>query len=86
MGEGVLALPVEEVLSLWRQLERAEGNLPADSSERRVVQFEIVQLRQLYQRLTEKSTSSEVLLTAAHVQMGASRNALRRARARLDQE
>jgi hypothetical protein len=80
-----LALPVEEVLSLWRQLERAEGTLPADSSERQVVQFEIAQLRQLYQRLTEKSSSSEALLSAAHIQMGASREALARARVRLEE-
>jgi len=79
-----LALPIEEVLSLWRELERTHDELPADAPERQVIRLEIGRVRLLYRRLTERSEASSVLLTAAQQQIGYARAALDGARSRLD--
>ena len=79
-----MALPIEEVLSLWRELERTHDELPADAPERQVIRLEIGRVRLLYRRLTERSEASNVLLTAAQRQIGYSRTALEGARRRLD--
>ena len=71
-----MALPIEEVLSLWRELERTHDELPADAPDRQVIRLEIGRVRLLYRRLTERSEASTVLLTAAQRQMGYSRTAL----------
>ena len=78
-----MALPIEEVLSLWRELERARDELPADAPERQVIGLEIGRVRVLYRRLSERSEASSVLLNAAQRQIGLSRAALQGARRRL---
>jgi hypothetical protein len=78
-----MALPIEEVLSLWRELERARDELPPDAPERQVIGLEIGRVRVLYRRLTERSEASTVLLAAAQRQIGQSRATLLGARKRL---
>jgi len=61
-----MALPVEEVLSLWRELERTQRELPGGTPERQAIDTEIAEMRSLYQRLTEASQTSAALLDTAH--------------------
>lgn len=61
-----MGLPVEEVLSLWRELERTQRELPGGTPERQAIETEIAEMRSLYQRLTEASQTSAALLDTAH--------------------
>jgi hypothetical protein len=84
-----MALAVEEVLRVWRELERVDGALPADDPDRRVIAAEVVELKRLYRRLTVEAQISidrlqetrEVIVEARHV-LDVSRHRLDRSRAR----
>jgi hypothetical protein len=56
---------IEEVLALWRELERVHDKLPDDDPQRAAVAAEISSVRDLYRRLTEESQQSVTLLKAS---------------------
>ena len=72
-----MALPVEEVLGLWRELERAEFSLPPRAPQRRIIRKEIVDLRRLYRSLTSESHTSRERLEMSHVTIDAAKSLLR---------
>ena len=45
---------VEEVLAVWRELERVRESLPVGSTERTLVSREIRQMKRLYRSLTHR--------------------------------
>jgi septal ring factor EnvC (AmiA/AmiB activator) len=72
-----MAIPVEELLSLWRELERRRDELPAASVERQRLNDEIKNIRELYARVTQEGAATDVTLKV-------SRDAIARGRALLD--
>jgi len=60
-----MGLPVEDLLSTWRGLERVLGALPEDAPERNEVESAIQRLRGMYQRLTEAQDASARTLEAS---------------------
>lgn len=78
-----MAVPIEEVLSVWRELERTGDRLPENAPEREAILFEIVQMRRLYARLTERTETTDALLDGAHRQIAECRAAIRDAEHRL---
>ena len=56
---------IEEVLALWRELERVHEQLPEGDPTRRAVANEIAQVRGLYRRLTDESQQTATLLKAS---------------------
>ncbi|MFL5726372.1 MAG: hypothetical protein ACJ765_00985 [Chloroflexota bacterium] len=81
-----MALPIEDVLSLWREAERVLEELPADAPERRVVSAELVNLKRIYKRLTSESDATAETLGQSRVSIEAAHATLARARAHLDAE
>jgi len=69
-----MALAVEEVLSLWRDLERLREEFPSASVERQRIESEIDNLREVYARITANGEATDTALRA-------SRDAIERARA-----
>jgi hypothetical protein len=49
---------IAEALAIWREAERLLDRLPEDHPERKVIQFELIQARATYRRLTEVTTVS----------------------------
>lgn len=76
---------VERVLQLWREGERLLVELPAKDPERNVIQFEVVQLRGLYRRMTEASDATGTRLTSAVDTLERANALFRQARDRLGQ-
>ena len=77
-----MALPLEDVLSLWRELERVRDTLPADSPEGRAIAIEISRMRTLYRRMAARRTESEAKLRLSIDVVDGARQVLARARAR----
>jgi PAS domain-containing protein len=78
-----MALPIEDVLSVWRELERVHATLPPDAPERTVVAVEIVQMRAMYRSMTARRTESDARLAAALSAVDDAWKVLQRARDRL---
>jgi hypothetical protein len=49
---------VEEVLAVWRELERVRESLPVGSTERTSVNREILEVKRLYRSLTRRVSVS----------------------------
>jgi hypothetical protein len=56
---------IAEALAIWREAERLLERLPADHPERKVIQFELVQARATYRRLTERTAASRETIDAS---------------------
>jgi len=56
---------IEEVLALWRELERVHEGLPDGDPERDAIALEISRVRDLYRRLTHHSEHTASLLQAS---------------------
>jgi hypothetical protein len=81
-----MAVEVEEVLATWREAERALEALPAESSERPVIQIQVARLRRYYAQLTnETAPASWRLLEAAHQAIEETRVILAEAEMRLSE-
>ena len=78
-----MSVPVEEVLSLWRELERVREELPRAATERQLVDEQITAVHELYRRLTEGRASSLELLRTSRQTIDDGFAALARAQNRL---
>ena len=78
-----MALEVEEVLSLWREAERLLDGLPADAPERGVVSAQVVNLKQIYSRLTAGSDARDDVLADSHSAVVSAQTTLEAAKRRL---
>ena len=77
-----VAILVEEVLSVWRELERVEDALPTEAPDRVVVASEIFELRRLYRSVTDARDQSWAVISASRVTIEHARMVLARARER----
>jgi hypothetical protein len=50
---------IAEALAVWREAERLLEQLPQEHPDRKVIQFELVQARAVYRRLTERKDASK---------------------------
>ncbi|HEV7810554.1 MAG TPA: hypothetical protein VGO64_08140 [Candidatus Limnocylindrales bacterium] len=78
-----MALRVEEVLALWREAERVLDGLPVGDPERTHLNAEIVEIREIYARLTEAVDSTWTGLGSSREQMASASETLVRVRASL---
>jgi hypothetical protein len=76
-------VPVEEVLALWREAERARETLPEGHPERTAVERDIAELRAMYVRLTDGIEQSERQLQISHRQVARANALLGRIRSAL---
>jgi hypothetical protein len=74
---------IEEVLALWRELERVHEQLPEDDPTRRAVADEIARIRDLYRRLTNESQQTATLLKASQRTIERAHGVIRSAETRL---
>ena len=74
---------IEEVLALWRELERVQEQLPEDDPERHAVAGEIARIRDLYRRLTDQSQQTATLLKASQRTIERAHGVIRSAETRL---
>jgi len=80
-----MALRVEEVLSVWRDAERALNELPASAPERPRILRQVARLRRYHARLTtEVAPASWRLLSSTHDALTETRRLLGEARGRVD--
>jgi hypothetical protein len=78
-----MALPIEEVLRVWRELERLEVELPDDAPERRVISAEIVQMKRLYRSLVDNREATAERLRSSRDTLDQAQALIRDARGRL---
>lgn len=78
-----MAVPIEEVLALWREGERILGQLPDDAVDRRLVEAQVETLRGIYHRLSSQAATSGTAVEMSLRQIDAARASLERAKARL---
>jgi len=78
-----MAQPIEDVLRVWRELERVHEALPDDAPERRLVRIEIFQAKRLYQSMTRRQTETHAVLADAQDAIPRAEDMLARASARL---
>jgi len=78
-----VALPVEEVLSVWRELERRRDELSTVSDERQLLDVEIESIRRVYARIVEEAHATDAALTASRAAIDRARAVLDRANGRL---
>jgi hypothetical protein len=53
---------IAEALAIWREAERLLEGLPPEHPDRKVIQFELLQARALYRRLTERQVASREVI------------------------
>jgi hypothetical protein len=75
---------VEEVLGAWREAERLLEELPPIDPDHETVRLSVLELRDVYQRLTDARAGSATALQASREVLDSAGEVLRRARARLD--
>ena len=75
--------PIEEVLGLWRELERVRDALPAADPARDLVAHELVEVRRLYRRLTQERQDSAARLAASRATLTEARALIRTMHERL---
>jgi hypothetical protein len=79
-----MAVPIEDVLALWREAERLLEALPDESAERVAVHAEAAHLRELYRSLSAQATMTGPTLASSTEAIERSRRLLERVKARLD--
>jgi hypothetical protein len=79
-----MALPIEDVLALWREADRVLDELPPDAADRSRVQAELDSLRTLYARLTDGTTLSTEKLAVSKAAIERSQRVIAQARARIE--
>ena len=77
-----VAILVEEVLSVWRELERVEDALPTEAPDRVIVASEILELRRLYRSVTDARDRSWAVINASRATIEHARMVLDGARER----
>ena len=75
---------VDEVLAVWRELERVRESLPAGSTERTLVSREISHMKRLYRSLTRGVEESHAGLEPSRPTLAGAYDALRRAKLGLE--
>ena len=75
-----MSKPVEEVLSAWREAERALDSLPPIGRDHEDVSQAVVRLRAAYQSLTDGSDTSHAVVRASHASVEDARALLARLR------
>jgi hypothetical protein len=78
-----MTLAIEEVLAVWRDVERVRDALPPAHPGRADLDADIVQLRAIYARMTDLIASSNQDLRASADQIACAMETLERVRTRL---
>lgn len=75
---------VDEVLAVWRELERVRESLPVGSTERTLVSREIRETKRLYGSLTHGAGESHATFDTIRETLAGAHDALRRAKLKLE--
>ncbi len=78
-----MALRVEEVLALWREAERAFDHLPPGHPERLHLNADILEIREIYTRLTQAVDSTSIGIASSREQLDSASETLVRVRSSL---
>jgi hypothetical protein len=80
-----MAVLIEELLEVWREAERVLDELPDATPERTLLEVEVIQLRSVHQRLTDRRIEHTAhLIAGSRDTIEAARRTIERARLRID--
>ena len=80
-----MAVLIEELLDVWREAERVLDELPEATPERGMLEVEVIELRSVHQRLTDRRIEQTAnLIAGSRETIEATRRTIERARQRID--
>jgi hypothetical protein len=80
-----MAVLIEELLDVWREAERVLDELPDATPERSLLEVEVVELRSVHQRRTDRRIEQTAhLIAGSRETIEATRRTIERARQRIE--
>jgi hypothetical protein len=80
-----MAVLIEELLDVWREAGRVLDELPDATPERSLLEVEVIELRSVHQRLTDRRIEQTAhLIAGSRETIEATRRTIERARERIE--